>query len=89
MKVVNIDEFLQEKAFEIVLNGKSFTVKDIDPEAFELLKNDGATKEVIKKLLGCKDEDLKGYGIATYGKIIKEITENLLQEPSQNDQLED
>lgn len=86
-KVVNIDDFLQERQFTISLGGKEFTVKDIDPEAMDILKEHGATKEVIMKLLGCEEKDLDGYGIAAYGKIIKSITENLLQEPSQEDQL--
>lgn len=85
-KVVNIDEFLQERQFSISLNGKEFVVKDIDPEAFEILRNEGANKEAIKMLLSCEDKDLDGYGIAAYGKIVKSITENLLQEPSQEDQ---
>ena len=84
-KVVNIDEFLQERQFTISLNGKEFVVRDIDPEAFEMLREHGANKEAIKKLLGCEDQDLEGYGIAAYGKIVKSITENLLQEPSQNE----
>lgn len=85
-KVVDIDEFLQEKSFTIKLNGKPFTVKDIDEDAFKMIREEGASKEAIKKLLGCEDEDLKGYGVAAYGRIIKSVTENLLPAPSQEDQ---
>lgn len=89
MKSVNIDDFLKEKTFEIVLNGKKFQVKDIDPEAFEMLREHGASKEAVKKMIGCSDQDLEGYGIAAYGKIVRSVTENLLQEPSLENQSED
>lgn len=83
MKVFNIDEYLVERGVTIQLGKKEFFVKDIPFEVHEKLQEEKSQKEALKMLLNCSDEDLAGYGIAAVGVIIRKITENLFQEPSQ------
>ena len=90
MKTINIDEFLKERAVEIQLGEKKFPVTDISEETQKLMQKNDETefdaKAIVKSLLGCKDEDLKGYGMAAFNAIINEVTKNLFRDSSQNDQ---
>lgn len=88
-KVVDIDQFLQERAVTIKLNGKEFTVKDVSEETRKLMdqQDDSSNhKEIVKSLLGCTDDDLKGYGLAAFTHIVNEVTRNLFPSSSQEDQ---
>lgn len=87
MKTFDVDKYLNERATEIKLNGKTFVVKDIPEDAQQMFgKEDAQPKEIVKVILGCTDEDLKPYGTAAYSGIINEVTKNLFQDSSQNDQ---
>ena len=89
MKVFNVDEYLNDKGIEIIINGKKFQVMDIPFEVHEKLQEDKSQKEAVKMLLGCTDEDLKGYGIGAIGAIVRNIIENLFPKPSQDKVSED
>ena len=90
MKTFDVDQYLNERATQIKLNGKTFTVKDVPEEAQQMFgKEDAQPKEIVKTILGCADEDLKGYGTAAFSGIINEVTKNLFQDSSQNDQSQD
>lgn len=90
MKAINIDEYLNENSVEITLNNKKFVVKDISEETQKLLRReepgDNDHREIVKSMLGCTDNDLKGYGIAAFTAIITNVTKNLFPSNSQNDQ---
>lgn len=85
MKVVDIDQFLSERAFKIKINGKEFTVKDLDPQVMKDLRENQDEKQAIQEILGCEKKDLDGYGLATFNHILNQVTENLLKEPSQKE----
>ena len=84
-KVFDLDEYLVDKGITIKLKGKEFTVTDIPYGIAEKLKetSEEGQKAAVKEIVGCTDDDLKGYGIAAISAIIRNITENLFQEPSQ------
>ena len=87
MKAFNVDEFLKERSVEITLNGKKFVVKDIDPSIQKMMREDEPDhRKVVQQILRCNDEDLEGYGVAAFIGIINEVTKNLFQASSQNDQ---
>jgi len=87
MKTFDVDKYLNERTTEVKINGKTFTVKDIPDDAQDLMnQEDIQPKEIVKKVLGCTDDDLKGYGTAAYSAIINEVTQNLFPDSSQNDQ---
>jgi len=91
MKTFDIDKFLTENAVTITMKGKDFVVKDISEKARSLMSPEEGVerkgeKEIVKALLDCMDKDLEGYGLAAYSKIIREITQNLLQTSSQESQ---
>lgn len=84
---VNIDEFLQKQTITFTLNGKEFRVKDVPLEVRKMLEAEKIDEvEIVKKVLGCSDADLKGYGLVALNHIIKEVSENLFQESSQENQ---
>lgn len=86
MHVVNIDEFLKAKAVKFIINGKAFVVQDVSEEVRKLMDAETPDyKEIVKALLGCKEEDLEGYGIAAFTNIIAEATKNLFPDTSQNE----
>jgi len=93
--ILDIDKFLEDNAVTIRLHGKEFTVKDIDNDAQQLMAKDEKDqseshgKDIVKALLKCTDEDLEGYGSVAMAAIMKEITENLLLQPSQQNQSTD
>jgi hypothetical protein len=83
MKVVNIDEFLQDKAIKIVLKGKEFVVHDVSDEVRKLMDAEQPDyKAIVKAMLGCTDADLEGYGIVAFTNIIAEVTKNLFPDAS-------
>lgn len=93
MKTVNIDEHLKEKGVQFILNGKTFTVTDVNEEVGDKISQLGQgenikPREIAKDLLGCEDEDLNGYGIATFNYVIQETTRNLFESNSPSDQSE-
>ncbi|RLE61934.1 MAG: hypothetical protein DRJ47_11475 [Thermoprotei archaeon] len=90
MKAINIDEYLENQGLEFELHGKKFTVTDLNDKVREMLEAEQPNeREIVKELLGCTDEDLKGYGLVAFAAIIREVTENLLRPPSLPDQLKD
>lgn len=89
MKTLDVDQYLNDSAVEVKLNGKTFVVKDVYDETRQLMdkgEDEMDPKEVVKSLLGCTDEDLKGYGMVAFNKIITDVTENLFPSSSQSDQ---
>jgi hypothetical protein len=84
MKTINIDDFLNENAVEVTIKGKPYKIKDMTIEdANELGKEDANKKEVLAKIIGCKEEELNDYGaIALFG-IVRFLNENLLPKVSQ------
>jgi len=83
MKILNIDEFLQEKAMTITLKGKSFIVKDLSEETRLLMDAETPDhKAIVQSILGCSKEDLEGYGIVAFSNIIAEVTKNLFPDAS-------
>lgn len=86
-KKIDIDEYLQERSVEIVLNGKTFHVKDVDIETKKLIQAENVDeKKVVMKLLSCTEKDLEGYGLAAFTAIINQVTRNLFQTSSQENQ---
>lgn len=89
MKTLDVDQYLNDSAVEVKLNGKTFVVKDVYDETRQLMdkgEDEMDPKEVVKSLLGCTDEDLQGYGMVAFNKIITDVTENLFPSSSQSDQ---
>ena len=89
MKTINIDEYLKEQGITVTIKGKEFMVTDIPVEIKAELGKDADErneKEIVKQILGCEDEDLKGYGLAAFSAIIKQVTDSLFPAPSTNDQ---
>lgn len=85
--IVDIDEFLKEKAVTIKINGKNFTVKDIDEETQKKMsksEDEINYRDIVKSVLGCSDEDLQGYGIVAMATIIDEVTKNLFPSSSES-----
>lgn len=87
-KTFNVDEYLQKNAVTIKINGKSFEVKDVPYEVRDKFDSDNQSEQTegLKILLGCGDEDLKGYGFAATSAIISHIMENLFPSASRNTQ---
>lgn len=89
MKTLNIDEYLNERSLDVQIGGKSFKVKDLPLEARTMMRQDDPDqKEIVKKILGCEDKDLEGYGVAAFAAIINQVTENLFRPSSQSGQSE-
>lgn len=87
MKTFNVDEFLKERSVEITLGGKTFMVKDIDPSIQKMMREEEPDhRKVVQSILRCEEKDLEGYGVAAFIGIINEVTKNLFQTSSQNDQ---
>ena len=87
MKVVNIDEFLREKQFKIVLKGKEYVVGDIPVEVSEILTNPPVDyKKACSLILGCDEKELDGVGIGALTKIVNSCYENLAQNDSAKSQ---
>ena len=85
MKTINIDEYLKEQGVTVTIKGKEFIVTDIPVEFKKQLEKDSDErdeKEIVKTILGCKDEDLEGYGLAAFAAIIKQVTDSLFPAPS-------
>ncbi len=79
-KEFDVDEFLKEATFTVKLHGKPFTISDIPEETAEKFNDDKAnTKEILKEVLNCTDEDLQGYGAIAQAKIVKEITDHFFR----------
>lgn len=84
MKTINIDDFLNENAVTVTVNGKDYVVRDIDfTLAEELSKNDSDKKAVVSKILNCNVKELDNYGAIGVMKIIAYLNENLLPKVSQ------
>lgn len=83
MKIFNVDEYLEENGITIELNKKKFHVKDIPADFQEALETK-SSKEVVKKMLGCSDDDITGYGEAAFAAIVNQVTSNLFPASSQN-----
>ena len=45
MTVFNVDEYLKENEIEVVLNKKTFLIKDVAPETLELLKDENVDQK--------------------------------------------
>ncbi len=89
-KSFNVDDFLKEAAYEIVLHGKPFTIMDISEELIDKFNDEkNKPRELLKELLGCKDEDLAGYGSIALTAIIKRITDHFFQSDLLKDLSED
>jgi hypothetical protein len=89
MKVVDVDQILKEEAITIKLHGKEFPVYDVDEELLSVFDDPKMSKrEIVKKILGCADEDLEGCGLLTFATIISQISRNFTQRASLNDLLE-
>lgn len=87
-KVVNIDEFLNEKEMKFVIKGKEYIVKDIPLEAEDALK-DGVKgmRKALASMFGCGVEELEGLGQGACIKIWEEVNRNFLPVPdSEKDQ---
>jgi len=83
-KVFNVDEYLQEAGIDIILNNKTYTITDIPFELREqMAAPDADSREILQKLLGCEQKDLKDIGIATAVKILNTINEALFPPTSQ------
>ncbi len=90
MKVLNIDDFLNEKAMKIVLKGKEFIIKDLDDSTRKLMDADEPDhRAIVKSILKCEEIDLDGYGIVAFSNIIAEVTKNLFPDASQKEVSED
>ena len=81
MAKFNLDQILDEMAVEIEIKGKTFKVKDLPDDLAK--KVEGAEEEdslrnMVKKCLGCEDEDIAHLGIAGLSKIMDLLYENLL-----------
>jgi len=77
-KVFNVDEYLVSNEIVIELGKKEFTVTDVSEEVRVMMKQEDVDqKEIVKKMLGCEDEDLAGYGMAAFSGITKHIMESL------------
>ena len=86
-KKINIDDYLVNQGVEITLGKKVFKVTDLPMDIkIELGKEDIDEKALVKKMLGCTDEDLEGYGLVAFAAIIREVTENLFRAPSLQNQ---
>jgi hypothetical protein len=89
MKVVDVDQILKDEAVTIKLHGKEFIVTDIDEDLLTVFDDPKTPKkEIVKKILGCADEDLVGCGLLTFATIISQVTRNFTQRASLNDLLE-
>jgi hypothetical protein len=78
--VFDVDEFLKEATFTVKLHGKEFSVSDIPEEVVDKFGSEEHTaKEILKDILNCTDEDLKGYGAVALARLIKEITNHFFQ----------
>ena len=79
-KVVNIDEFLSEKALEFVVNGKTYLVKDIPVETGKELSEGGidALRKAVAKMFNCQESEIANLGQGALMKIIEEANKNFL-----------
>lgn len=84
MKKLDIDKFLDENAVEIIIKGKTYTVRDLSIEDAEMLaKEDSNKKEVLAKIIGCTPAELDSYGAIGIMKIVSYLNENLAPQVSQ------
>jgi len=81
-KVLNIDEFLRESdGVDIILGGKTYTVKDIPTDVQGILNSDEPDmRRAVAVMLGEDEKALENYGIVVLSKIIKMVHENLLED---------
>ena len=77
-KVVNIDEFLNEKALEFVVNGKTYLVKDIPVESSKELASGGidSLRKAVARMFNCDEKELANLGQGALMKIIEEANKN-------------
>lgn len=89
-KVFDVDKYLTDNGVTVVIKGKEYTVNDIPFGIQDKLKDttEEGQKAALSEIIGCKTEELASYGMAAIGAIIKGITENLFQTPSQENQSE-
>jgi hypothetical protein len=90
-KVVNIDSYLTDKEMQFVVNGKTYTVKDIPLELEEMVK-DGikGIKKALATMFGCDIKELEGLGQGACIKIWEEVNKNFLPQTNlQKDQSTD
>jgi len=78
-KVINIDKFLEEKSFDVVIKGKTYTIRDIPADMDDLAKQgvDGLRKGVAK-MLGCELKDIEDLGQGALFHILEEAQKAFL-----------
>lgn len=89
-KVFDVDKYLTDNGVTVVIKGKEYVVNDIPFGVQDKLKDttEAGQKEALAEIIGCDAKELADYGMAAIGAIIKGITENLFQTPSQESPLE-
>ena len=76
MKTFDVDEYLKESGVKVVIKGKEYVVKDFPSDVPEDISN----KDFLAKVIGCKKEDLDGYGTTALLRIYNFLYENLIPE---------
>ena len=80
MKMLNIDQLLEDKAITLVIGGKDYIVKDIPLTEKKPNENDEiGLRKFVANLIGCPEEVLAPYGLAGLTLISKTVHENLLE----------
>jgi len=80
MKMLNIDQLLEEKAITLVIGGVEYIVKDIPlSEKKPDEKDEVSLRKFVSGLIGCPEEALAPYGLAGLTLISKVVHENLLE----------
>ena len=85
MKTFDVDEFLKESGVKVVIKGKEYVVKDFPMD----VPDDADNKKFLADLIGCPEEDLDGYGMASLLKLYDFLYENLIPKNFQNPLLGD
>lgn len=83
-KTIDLNTLLDESAVTLMVNGKSFTVRDLPLDLTDNSDSKDGMKVIVMKALQCEESDLEGLGIAALSKIMDVLYENLL--PSHSSQ---